>query len=31
MVNSFFDRHLKGTGGDDKKGATITHGKAPKQ
>jgi len=31
MVNAFFDRHLKGVGGDEKKDAAITHGKAPGQ
>ncbi len=29
MVNAFFDRHLKGIGGDAKTDTAITHGKAP--
>jgi hypothetical protein len=31
MVNAFFDRHLKGIGGDEKKDTAITRGKAPGQ
>ena len=31
LVNAFFDRHLNGIGGDEKKDAAITRGKAPGQ